>query len=247
MGHEGPLPARCFDNPSRPRGPSAVNNPHGNYSVPARWRHLPPSIPTPAWWSWTSPSRPPSTTRSSRCRRPPDGRGLDVLVNAAGTMLLGPEAALPGGAGPVAEAQEMGSQGRKPKSLIGLLAQATPLEARYLVRTVFGSLRLGIGTATILDALAEVHAGGRKVRPVLERAYNVRLTSGWSRPPSWMAGWPRSRACRSRPATRCGPCWPSASASRPRSWPSSAGRARPSTRTTASGSRTRAVAPILPP
>jgi DNA ligase 1 len=41
------------------------------------------------------------------------------------------------------------------------------------VRTVTGSLRLGIGTATILDALAEVHAGGRKARPVLERAYNI--------------------------------------------------------------------------
>jgi DNA ligase-1 len=41
------------------------------------------------------------------------------------------------------------------------------------VRTCTGSLRLGIGTATILDALAEVHAGGRKARPVLERAYNI--------------------------------------------------------------------------
>ncbi len=36
-----------------------------------------------------------------------------------------------------------------------------------------GRLRLGIGTATILDALAEVHAGGRKQRPILERAYNI--------------------------------------------------------------------------
>jgi DNA ligase-1 len=54
-----------------------------------------------------------------------------------------------------------------------VLEQATPLEARYLLRTVTGSLRLGIGTATILDALAEVHAGGRKARPVLERAYNI--------------------------------------------------------------------------
>ena len=50
---------------------------------------------------------------------------------------------------------------------------APPLEARYLVRTVTGSLRLGIGTATILDGLAEVHAGGRKQRQILERAYNI--------------------------------------------------------------------------
>jgi DNA ligase-1 len=73
----------------------------------------------------------------------------------------------------VAEAEGEGSVGRKLAGLVGLLAQATPLEARYLVRTVTGSLRLGIGTATILDGLAEVLAGGRKVRPVLERAYNI--------------------------------------------------------------------------
>ncbi|HEY6707312.1 MAG TPA: DNA ligase, partial [Actinomycetota bacterium] len=73
----------------------------------------------------------------------------------------------------VAEAQGTGSQARKLAGLVGLLGQATPLEARYLVRTVTGTLRLGIGTATILDALAEVHAGGRKQRPILERAYNI--------------------------------------------------------------------------
>ncbi|HEV3464577.1 MAG TPA: DNA ligase, partial [Actinomycetota bacterium] len=73
----------------------------------------------------------------------------------------------------VAEAQGTGSVARKLAGLAGLLAQATPLEARYLVRTVTASLRLGIGTATILDALAEVHAGGRKARPLLERAYNI--------------------------------------------------------------------------
>src|SRR4030095_5952493 len=73
----------------------------------------------------------------------------------------------------IARAEGEGSQGRKLAGLVGLLGQATPLEGRYLVRTVTGSLRLGIGTATILDALAEVHAGGRKQRQVLERAYNI--------------------------------------------------------------------------
>jgi DNA ligase-1 len=73
----------------------------------------------------------------------------------------------------IAQAQGTGSQARKLAPLVGLLRDATPLEARYLVRTVTGSLRLGIGTATILDALAQVHAGGRKARPVLERAYNI--------------------------------------------------------------------------
>jgi DNA ligase 1 len=73
----------------------------------------------------------------------------------------------------VAAAAGTGSVTNKLSLFTGLLNLATPLEARYLVRTVTGSLRLGIGTATILDALAEVHAGGRKARPVLERAYNI--------------------------------------------------------------------------
>jgi len=73
----------------------------------------------------------------------------------------------------IAQAEGSGSQGRKLDLLAGLLAQATPLEARYLLRLVTGALRLGVGTPTILDALALVHAGGRAARPVLERAYNI--------------------------------------------------------------------------
>jgi DNA ligase-1 len=73
----------------------------------------------------------------------------------------------------IAAAAGAGSQARKLAPLVGLLNQATPLEARYLIRTVTGTLRLGIGTATILDALAQVYAGGRGARPVLERAYNI--------------------------------------------------------------------------
>jgi DNA ligase-1 len=73
----------------------------------------------------------------------------------------------------IAAAAGTGSQGRKLDLLVGLLDGATPLSARYLVRTVTGTLRIGIGTPTILDALAQVHAGGRRARPVLERAYNI--------------------------------------------------------------------------
>jgi DNA ligase-1 len=73
----------------------------------------------------------------------------------------------------IAEAEGTGSQGRKLELLAGLLALATPLEARYLLRLVTGSLRLGVGTPTILDALASVYAGGRAARPVLERAYSI--------------------------------------------------------------------------
>src|SRR5215211_6261742 len=73
----------------------------------------------------------------------------------------------------IARAGGSGSQGRKLNLLAGLLALSTPLEARYLLRLVTGNLRLGIGTPTILDALAQVYAGGRKNRTILERAYNI--------------------------------------------------------------------------
>jgi len=73
----------------------------------------------------------------------------------------------------IANAEGPGSQGLKLELLALLLGRATPLEARYLLRLVTGNLRLGIGTPTILDALAQVYAAGRADRPVLERAYNI--------------------------------------------------------------------------
>jgi DNA ligase-1 len=73
----------------------------------------------------------------------------------------------------IAAAEGPGSQGRKLELLAGLLALATPLEARYLLRLVTRNLRLGIGTPTLLDALAQVHAGGKAARPVLERGYSI--------------------------------------------------------------------------
>ena len=73
----------------------------------------------------------------------------------------------------IAFAEGAGSQARKLGLLGGLLASATPLEARYLLRLVTRNLRLGIGTPTILDALASVYAGGKADRPVLERGYNI--------------------------------------------------------------------------
>ena len=73
----------------------------------------------------------------------------------------------------IAAAEGTGLQGRKLDLLAGLLGRATPLEARYLLRLVTRSLRLGIGTPTILDALAQVYGGGRAARPVLERGYSI--------------------------------------------------------------------------
>jgi DNA ligase-1 len=57
--------------------------------------------------------------------------------------------------------------------LAGLLAAATPKEAKYVMRTVTGNLRLGIADMTVLDALAIAYGGGKDMRELVERAYNI--------------------------------------------------------------------------
>ncbi len=57
--------------------------------------------------------------------------------------------------------------------LAGLLSDASPKEAKYLLRTVTGNLRLGIADMTVLDALAIAYGGGKENREFIERAYNI--------------------------------------------------------------------------
>ncbi|HID17934.1 TPA: ATP-dependent DNA ligase [Candidatus Bathyarchaeota archaeon] len=73
----------------------------------------------------------------------------------------------------IARAAGEGAQDLKIKILSGLLANASPDEAKYLVRTVTGRLRLGVADMTILDALALAFCGSKDLRPLLERAYNL--------------------------------------------------------------------------
>ncbi|MCE4604648.1 MAG: ATP-dependent DNA ligase [Aeropyrum sp.] len=79
----------------------------------------------------------------------------------------------------IALAQGEGSRDLKLRLLAGLLADAEPIEAKYIVRFVEGRLRVGIGDATILDALAVAYGGGVHARPVIERAYNLRADLGF--------------------------------------------------------------------
>jgi DNA ligase-1 len=57
--------------------------------------------------------------------------------------------------------------------LAGLLSDASPKEAKYIMRTVTGNLRLGIADMTVLDALAIAYGGGKEARELIERAYNI--------------------------------------------------------------------------
>ncbi|TFG13213.1 ATP-dependent DNA ligase [Candidatus Thorarchaeota archaeon] len=73
----------------------------------------------------------------------------------------------------IAEESGTGSARVKMSRLIGLLSDAEPLEARYILRTITGSLRLGLSEMGILDSLALAFTGTRETRPDIERAFNM--------------------------------------------------------------------------
>lgn len=72
-----------------------------------------------------------------------------------------------------------GSVEAKVGMLADLLRDATPKEARYILRTVTRHLRLGIGDMTFLDALAIAYGGDKSARPIVERAYNLSSDLGY--------------------------------------------------------------------
>jgi DNA ligase-1 len=73
----------------------------------------------------------------------------------------------------MAKASGSGTVDLKTALLAGLLADSIPKEAKYIMRTVTGNLRLGIADMTVLDALAIAYGGGKEARELVERAYNV--------------------------------------------------------------------------
>ena len=54
----------------------------------------------------------------------------------------------------LAEYEGAGSQERKVDAVAGLVSDADPAEARFVVRTALGHLRIGVGDGTVRDALA---------------------------------------------------------------------------------------------
>jgi DNA ligase-1 len=66
-----------------------------------------------------------------------------------------------------------GSTDQKIKLLAGLLANATPLESRYLIRTILGQMRLGMADMTLMDALAIAYTDDAGNRQIIERAFNI--------------------------------------------------------------------------
>ncbi|WP_100181945.1 ATP-dependent DNA ligase [Candidatus Nitrosotenuis aquarius] len=65
------------------------------------------------------------------------------------------------------------SQDMKMKYVSSLLNDATPQEAKFILKIAMGTLRLGIADNTVMDALAISFTGSKENREKLEAAYNV--------------------------------------------------------------------------
>ena len=73
----------------------------------------------------------------------------------------------------IANLEGKGSQDLKMKYISSLLNDATPLEAKFVLNILLGTLRLGIAENTVMDALAIGFTGKKENREQIEAAYNV--------------------------------------------------------------------------
>ena len=73
----------------------------------------------------------------------------------------------------IARTAGKGAIENKMAQLSQLLTRANGLSAKYIVRILLGNLRLGIGDATVLDALASAKWNDARKRKLLEGAYNI--------------------------------------------------------------------------
>jgi len=73
----------------------------------------------------------------------------------------------------IAKTSGEGSQDKKINMLADLLSKTSGIEAKYIIRTLLGTLRLGVGEMTFLYGLSKAFGGGKKDKEILEYAFNV--------------------------------------------------------------------------
>ena len=73
----------------------------------------------------------------------------------------------------ISKLEGKGSQDLKMKYISSLLNDATPLEGKFVLKILLGTLRLGIAENTVMDALAIAFTGKKENRAYIENAYNV--------------------------------------------------------------------------
>ncbi|MBN2197879.1 ATP-dependent DNA ligase [Candidatus Wolfebacteria bacterium] len=66
-----------------------------------------------------------------------------------------------------------GSQEKKIIYLADLLSEVSGIEAKYIIRMILGTLRLGVGEMTFLQGLARAFGKGKEQKEILEYAFNI--------------------------------------------------------------------------
>ena len=73
----------------------------------------------------------------------------------------------------ISKLEGKGSQDMKIKYISSLLNDATPIESKFILKILLGTLRLGIAENTVMDALAIAFTNKKENRGLVENAYNV--------------------------------------------------------------------------
>jgi len=81
-----------------------------------------------------------------------------------------------------------GTVEKKVGTLASILSQLDPVSCKHVVNIPLGTLRLGIGGPTVLDALSLAKKGDKSLRPVLEAAYNRTSDLGYVAKIYWLKG-----------------------------------------------------------
>ena len=73
----------------------------------------------------------------------------------------------------IAKTEGKGSQDMKIKYISSLLNDAMPIDGKFILKILLGTLRLGVADNTIIDALTIAFTGSKEKRHQVEDAYNV--------------------------------------------------------------------------
>lgn len=79
----------------------------------------------------------------------------------------------------IANTSGVGSVEKKIDTLANLLNSSDPLSCRYIARIPVAKLRLGFSDMTVLDSLSWMLKKDKSLRPIIEKAYNIRPDLGF--------------------------------------------------------------------
>ncbi|OGD89242.1 hypothetical protein A3J17_00760 [Candidatus Curtissbacteria bacterium RIFCSPLOWO2_02_FULL_40_11] len=81
-----------------------------------------------------------------------------------------------------------GTVEKKVSTLANILTKLDPTSVKHVVNIPLGTLRLGIGDPTVMDALSLAKTGKKDLRPVIEDAYNKTSDLGYVAETFWAKG-----------------------------------------------------------